>query len=221
MPDPTANPHAGEYPDRAASPAMPAAWRRLTRAELPQDTVHLARFLIGKLLVRSLAPDLLAGRIVETEAYLPGDAASHAFRGATERNRSMFLAHGHAYVYVIYGRSNMLNVSSEAPGIGAGVLFRALEPVLGLARMQQERGISPPADLARGPGRLAAALAINRTLDGVDLCGHGPLSLATDAHVPPPIGISERIGITRDAHRPLRFYVRGSKFVSGPARLRR
>jgi DNA-3-methyladenine glycosylase len=181
----------------------------------------MARFLIGKLLVRVLPPDLLIGRIVETEAYLPRDAANHAFRGLTERNRSMFLERGHAYVYVIYGRSNMLNVSSEGRGIGAGVLFRALEPLAGIERMRQRRLVASPVDLARGPGRLAACMAIDRTLDGVDMCAAGPLWLADDMQTAPRIGVSPRIGITRDADRPLRFYVPGSPFVSGPARLRR
>src|SRR3954454_13805656 len=181
---------------------VPPAWQPLSRAALPTDTTEMARFLIGKLLVRALPPDLLVGRIVETEAYLPGDAASHAFRGQTERNRSMFLERGHAYVYVIYGRSNMLNVSSEPPGIGAGVLFRALEPLVGMERMQRHRPGAPPLDLARGPGRLAACMAIDRGLDGVDLCAAGPLWLADDAKAPTPIGISARIGITREADRP-------------------
>ena len=101
--------------------------RRLRRAELPADTVALARFLIGKLVVRELPRARLVGRIVETEAYLVGDAACHAFRGVTERNRSLFRAHGHAYVYLAYGTSWMLNVSGEAEGVGAGVLIRALD----------------------------------------------------------------------------------------------
>jgi DNA-3-methyladenine glycosylase len=199
---------------------LPAAWQPLSRAALPTNTTEMARFLIGKLLVRALPPDLLVGRIVETEAYLPGDAASHAFRGLTARNRSLFLERGHAYVYVIYGRSNMLNVSSEAAEVGAGVLFRALEPLAGIERMRQARTGSSPMDLARGPGRLAACMAIDRGLDAVDMCAAGPLWLADDAQAAPPIGVSARIGITKAADRPLRFYVRGSPFVSGPARLR-
>src|ERR1700678_4545200 len=112
----------------------------LARAELPVDTAALARFLVGKLLVRELPEGIVSGRIVETEAYVIGDEAGHAFRGKTPRNGSLFLERGHAYVYLAYGVSWMLNVSSERPGIGAGVLIRALEPVAGVAIMRQNRG---------------------------------------------------------------------------------
>jgi DNA-3-methyladenine glycosylase len=114
----------------------------------------------------------------------------------------------------------MLNVSSEAPGIGAGVLIRALEPVEGVAIMRQNRGVERVRDLTRGPGRLAQALRIDRSLDGLDLCEEGPLWLARDDRelggtVEKDIGESVRIGISRDAERVLRFYLRGSLFVSG------
>ncbi len=191
----------------------------LTRAELPVDTAVLARFLIGKLLVRELPDGIVSGRIVETEAYVIGDAAGHAFRGMTPRNRSLFLARGHAYVYLAYGISWMLNVSSESVGTGAGVLIRALEPLEGLAIMEHNRGLARLRDLARGPGRLAQALRIDRRLDGLDLCRKGPLWLARDSHEAGEIGRSTRIGITRDADRPLRFYLRGSPFASGPGSL--
>src|SRR5579863_65629 len=106
--------------------------RRLRRAELPVDTVELARFLIGKVVVHDTGGGRLSGRIVETEAYPVGDSASHAFRGETAHNHSMFLARGHAHVYFTYGSSFMLNVTSEVKGIGAGVLLRALEPIDGI-----------------------------------------------------------------------------------------
>ena len=194
--------------------------RVLDRAELPVDTAELARFLIGKMLVRTLEEGVAGGRIVETEAYVVGDAAGHAYRGMTPRNRSLFLERGHAYVYLAYGVSFMLNVSSEAPGIGAGVLIRALEPVEGVAIMRQNRGVERLRDLARGPGRLAQALRIDRSLDGVDLCQVGPLWLGRDDRGASEIGEKEigdsvRIGITREAERVLRFYLRSSPFVSG------
>jgi len=193
--------------------------RPLARTELPIDTASLARYLIGEILVRALPEGVVSGRIVETEAYVIGDAAGHAYRGMTPRNRSLFLERGHAYVYFTYGSSYMLNVSGEAPGIGAGVLIRALEPLDGIPIMRSNRGVERLRDLARGPGRLAAALQIDRRLDGLDLCQKGPLWLAHDDHEPGQIGQSLRIGITRDADRPLRFYVLDSPFVSGPRSL--
>ena len=194
--------------------------RRLRRIELPVDTVALARFLIGRTLVRELPKTGIIGRIVETEAYLPNDAACHAFKGLTQRNRALFLEHGHAYVYFIYGNHFMLNVSGDKEGVGAGVLLRALEPLDGVELMKKRRGKVRPQDLARGPGRLAAALRVNRQLDGLDLCAAGPLWLGEAVRPVGRIGRSVRIGITRDAHRPLRFYERGNPFVSGPKRLR-
>jgi DNA-3-methyladenine glycosylase len=199
--------------------------RRLRRSELPAGTIQLARYLIGKILVHDVAQVRLSGRIVETEAYLVGDAAAHAFRGLTPRNRSLFLERGHAYVYFVYGNWFMMNVSSEGPGVGAGVLLRALEPLEGIPQMERRRGSRRLLDLARGPGRLAIAMGITRRLDGVDLCvvhggAHGPLWLAAGARPARTIGRSVRIGLTQEAHRPLRFYERGSPFVSGPKRLR-
>jgi DNA-3-methyladenine glycosylase len=193
----------------------------LGRAELPVDTAQLARFLIGKMLVRVLADGMAGGRIVETEAYSIGDPAGHAYRGITARNRALFLERGHAYVYLAYGISFMLNVSGETPGVGAGVLIRAIEPTDGIAIMQRNRGTEQVRDLARGPGRLSAALEIDRRLDGTDLCQLGPLWLGSDGRASGDIGQSKRIGITRAADRLLRYYVRGSRYVSGPQKLNR
>lgn len=190
--------------------------RHLTRTELPADTVALARFLIGCIVVRRLDAGVASGRIVETEAYLPGDAACHAAAGYTPRNASLFLRHGHAYVYRAYGTSWMLNVSSETYGIGAGVLLRALEPLDGIALMQSNRPGATLRDLARGPGRLAQALAVDRALDGVDLCEDERLWLGCDDAEAGETATSVRIGITKDAARVLRFFQRGSPFVSGP-----
>lgn len=190
-------------------------YRPLARDALTSDTASLARFLIGKLVVRELPEGVVSGRIVETEAYVIDDAACHAFRGMTKRNRSLFLERGHAYVYIAYGTSTMLNVSSETSGVGAGVLIRALEPREGIPLMQRNRGVERVRDLARGPGRLAAALRIDLSLDGLDLCKKGPLWLAHSDEEVTDIGQSIRIGITREADRLLRFYVRNSPFVSG------
>src|SRR3984893_18752463 len=197
-----------------------AICRSLARSELPMDTVSLARYLIGKMLVREMAEGVASGRIVETEAYVVGDAAGHAYRGMTPRNRSLFLERGHAYIYLAYGSSYMLNVSSEMPGIGAGVLIRALEPLEGIPILRLNRGIERLRDLARGPGRLTAALRVDRRLDGLDLCREGPLWLGGGDPEPGEIGQSIRIGISRDANRLLRFYFRDSPFVSGPGSLK-
>ncbi len=194
--------------------------RRLVRDELPIHTVKLARFLIGKTLVHDLSRGRLVGRIVETEAYVTGDAASHTFRGMTARNRPLFLKRGHAYVYFCYGNHFMLNVSGQREGIGEGVLLRAIEPLEGIGQMEQNRGTAQLLDLARGPGRLAEAFGVDRRLDGVDLVGDSVLWLGSGVRVTGRIGVSVRIGINKEAHRLLRFYERGSAFVSGKKLLR-
>src|SRR5580704_15563427 len=117
-----------------------AAIRRLRRSELPVGTVALARFLIGKIVVRDLPELRLAGRIVETEAYPPRDPAAHHYRGPTPRTQSMFLRRGYVYVYFSYGNHFMLNVSAEPPRVGGGVLSRAPEPLEGIAEMERRRG---------------------------------------------------------------------------------
>ena len=171
------------------------------------------------MLVRILAEGAAAGRIVETEAYEIGDAAGHAYRGITSRNRTLFLERGHAYVYLAYGSSFMFNVSSETSGVGAGVLIRAIEPTYGIPIMQRNRGTERLRDLACGPGRLSAALEIDRRLNGIDLCQAGPLWLGSDGRSSGEIGQSKRIGITHAADSLLQFYVRDNHFVSGPQTL--
>ncbi len=148
--------------------------RPITREELPSDTVDLARYLLGKIIVRALPEGEVSGRVVETEAYPPGDAALHAYRGITPRNRSLFKQHGHAYVYLCYGVSQMLNVSSEADGIGAGVLFRAVEPLAGTGHMMARRATTRLLDVARGPGRMAQAFGIDRRRAGSVRSGTDP-----------------------------------------------
>lgn len=191
---------------------------RLSRANLPSDTVELARYLIGKTIVRETRRGRMSGRIVETEAYPPGDSTSYAFRGRTARNQAMFLGKGFAHVYFIYGTSYMLNVTSEDPGVGAGLLLRAMEPLEGIDLMERLRKTDKLKDLARGPGRLAAALDIGPRLDGVDLCAEGPLWLGRAVRKTGSIRTSVRIGLSREMGRPLRFFEEGSPFVSGPRR---
>lgn len=194
--------------------------RRLHRNELPVHAIAMSRYLIGKTLVRELARGCIVGRIVETEAYLPYDRAAHTYHGETQRNHSLFLERGRAYVYFIYGNYYMLNVSAEPEGVGAAVLFRALEPLEGRGLMCNGRARVAEKDLARGPGRLAAALHVTRKLDGLDLCAPGPIWLADALGPVGRIGKSVRIGIKQDAERPWRFYERGNPFVSGPKYMR-
>jgi DNA-3-methyladenine glycosylase len=172
--------------------------------------------LIGTSLVSESAEGRAVVRIVETEAYVPGDAASHAFRGETARNGSLFRRRGVAYVYFIYGCYYCLNVASEREGVGAGVLLRAAEPLAGLELMHARRPRSTARDLCRGPGRLATALAVTRLHDGLDLCAPGPLWLAAPTQPLRNVGESVRIGLTKEADRVLRFFESGSRFVSGP-----
>ena len=196
--------------------------RPLLRKELPVPAARLARWLIGKTLVREHPTGRISGRIVETEAYVVGDASGHAYRGKTARNASLFLERGHAYVYFVYGCWFSLNVSAGREGIGSGVLLRALEPLEGLDVMAANRPGSRPADLARGPGRLATALDITRDLDGQDLCDDsGPLWLADAVRKRGRIAAGPRIGISRETHRQLRFFELGNPSVSGPRSVRK
>ena len=193
--------------------------RRIRRSQLPADTIQLSRFLIGKVVVHELPAGRVSGRIVETEAYPPGDPAGHHFRGPTPRIKSMYLAPGHVYVFFNYGAHFMLNVVSEPPETAAAILVRALEPLEGIEIMQRHRKTTELLDLTRGPGRLAQALQISRRHDGVDLCENETLWLGEIDHRVGPIGKSVRIGITRAAGKLLRFFERGNPYVSGPKRL--
>ena len=202
-------------PAPSSSSAPPHS--RLHRADLPSGTLDLARFLIGKLLIRPLDDGAaIAGRIVEPEAYGIDDPASHAYRGLTKRNRAMFEQHAHVYVYLIYGTSYCLNISTEGRGIGAAVLIRAAEPLTGLDRLRANRGRPGLRDdeLARGPGNLCRAFGIGPAFDGLDLDVDGRLVLGDDG-ARADIGTSVRIGLTRAAEREHRFYARGSRAVSG------
>jgi DNA-3-methyladenine glycosylase len=181
--------------------------------------MDLARYLIGKTLVHDLPRMRLSGRIVETEAYPVGDSAGHSFGGLTPSRRSLFLPHGHTYVYFTYGSCFMMNVSSEEEGTGAGVLIRAVEPLEGITFMERRRGTTRLHDLTRGPGRLAQAMDINKRYDGSDLCAGGKLWLGDAVRPTGDVGVSIRIGITREVHRLYRFYERGNRFVSGLKKL--
>jgi DNA-3-methyladenine glycosylase len=206
----------------AASVPSPLPIVPLRRDDLPVETAALARYMVGKYLVRDLPEGRLVGRLVEIEGYPPGDSTGHAFIGPRGWNASLFQARGHAYVRLTYGVSYMLNMSSEAEGVGAGVLFRAVEPLEGLASMAARRPAAPLRDLTRGPGRLTQAFGIGANFDGVDLCAGEGLwigRLDAGSHVALSVGVTTRIGLSREQDRPLRFYEIGSPFVSGPRRL--
>lgn len=155
-----------------------------------------------------------AGRIVETESYHMEEPACHAFAGVTERTRTLFGPPGRAYVYFSYGIHSLLNAVAEDEGVGAAVLIRALEPTEGIEWMKQNYPAIRVTDLARGPGRLCAALGIGRELSGTDLVTSDRLWLERGTH--PRIRVSTRIGLSRDQHRRLRFLEHGSAFVSVP-----
>lgn len=180
----------------------------------------MSRALIGKLLVRELDGERLSVRIIESEAYHPRDPASHSYRGMTRRNRAMFGKHLLAYVYFIYGANWCLNISAEEEGVGAAALIRAGEAVEGVETMRALRGRPGLKDyeLARGPGNLCRALGIGPELDGADLETDGGLWIEDDGSAP-EVGTSTRIGITKAAEHPLRFYARGNPSVSGPRAL--
>lgn len=193
-----------------------AALKPLKRRDLPVETIALARYLIGVSVVHDLPEGRVAARIVETEAYLADDAASHTYRGETARNRPMFGERGHAYVYLNYGMYWLFNIAAETPGHGAGVLIRAVEPLLGEALMAARRPGKAGADLANGPGKLTAAMGIGPEYSGSDLCTGSGLFLAKPVRPAGEIGVSVRIGLTKAVEHPLRFYERGNPWLSGP-----
>lgn len=180
----------------------------------------LAPAMLGKILVRRTRGQLLAARIVETEAYLGSDdPAAHAFRGKTPRNAVLFGAPGHAYVYCIYGLHFCLNVVCQPTGTPGCVLLRALEPLQGVVAMRRNRGLEKGAALckiASGPGKLCAALGVTRASDNdCDLTSaQSRLFLADDGIRPDEIAISARIGIHHAADWPMRFFIAGNQCVS-------
>lgn len=198
--------------------------RPLDRVFFARDPRRVARELLGKVLVRNTRGSPLTARIVEVEAYLGGnDPAAHAFAGRTPRNAVLFGSPGYAYVYFIYGNHYCLNVSCQAEGKGAGILFRALEPLAGIEEMARARGIrvSRPADLPKltsGPGRLSEAFGVTRERDnGHDLTlASNSLWIGEDGFRASGIRTTPRIGITKAADKPLRYILAGSPFVSGP-----
>ena len=178
--------------------------------------------LLGTYLRHEAQEGATAGRIVETEAYLGlTDPASHAFGGRTARNDAMFGEPGKAYIYFIYGMYYCLNVTTMPPGAGEAVLIRALEPVCGIALMQERRAVKRPEALCNGPAKLVIAMGITPLLSGHDF-REPPLTIVEGSSAEPArIITTRRIGISKAADLPLRFHLAGSRFVSGtrgPAR---
>jgi len=185
----------------------------LKRAFYERPTVEVARDLLGKVLVHGAA----AGVIVETEAYLGGDdLAAHSARGITDRTRVIFGPPGHAYVYFIYGMYECLNIVAEPAGRPGCVLIRALEPVAGMDLMQKRRPAAKRLeDLASGPGKLTLALGITRAHNGTDLTRGAPVVRAPAEARRVEIEVTPRVGIRQCADWPLRFLIKGNRFVSG------
>ncbi len=181
----------------------------------------MAAALLGKLILRRLEGEILAARVVETEAYFSADdPAAHAFAGRTARTEVLFGPPGHAYVYFVYGMHHCLNVSCEPEGQAGCVLIRALQPEAGAATMARLRGLAAEAPsrlLTSGPGRVCQALAITRAgLNGVDMTdGASPLHFLKDAYQVPAVSVSGRIGIRKAVALPARFYLAGHPCVSG------
>ncbi len=193
----------------------------LPRSFYEPSAEAVAPALLGHWLIRRTRNGVCGGLIVETEAYLKDDPACHAAPGLTERNRVMFGPPGHAYVYFIYGCHYCVNAVCRPTGTGEAVLIRAIEPALGLELMRQSRPTAKPRHLTNGPAKLCEAMQIDRALDGADVCDlYSPLFIARNPALEQwrrkqgPVMISARVGITRAAELPLRFYLKGSIWVS-------
>ncbi len=187
---------------------------RLARGlyERPAETV--ARDLLGKVLVRVTPKGVVRGRIVETEAYTgKTDPGSHAFHGKTGRNAVMFGRAGHVYVYVSYGMHHCMNVVTDAAGFAGAVLLRALEPMSGIAIMEENRGGRPLVDLCSGPGKLCQACGITLAQNGEDLEGQ-EMWIEDDGFEPAEIAVSTRVGLSKGSDLALRFYLPGNPYVS-------
>ena len=204
--------------------------RPLPRSFFARRSVDVARELIGCVFVRrDVAGDVVAGRLVEVEAYLGdgSDPGSHAHRGRTPRNATMFGPAGHLYVYLSYGIHTCVNLVTETPGHAGAVLLRAVEPIAGFELMQRRRGMPDGAridrTLAGGPGRLGQAFGLSLDLDGLSAL-RGEFSVrapAGDGRPTPPVEATPRIGLTKGAQQPYRFVEAGSPWLSRPSRPRR
>ena len=192
---------------------------KLSRAFYSRETVDVAHDLIGTRIVRHLDGNILIGRIIETEAYHGlDDAASHAYKGRTTRNAPMFGLPGHTYIYFIYGMHWLFNISAHPEGKPGGILIRALEPVAGLKKMHELRGMDSVQLLTNGPARLAQALKLDKSFNNIDLVTHNHLYLI-HGHLDPEENIvtGPRIRVPGDGlakTRPWRFWIQNHPYVS-------
>ena len=189
---------------------------RARRADLSGPATEVAPRLVGWTLVSRSAEGVVRATIVETEAYLPDDPASHAFGGPTARNRAMFERPGTLYVYLVYGMHHCCNVVTDRVGVGSAVLLRAAEPIEGIELMRTRRPGVRDRDLCRGPGRLAAAFGIDRRQDGEDLVRGTSVWLERRDAVASVV-TTTRVGIRVATEHPWRFSLAGSPWVSSPA----
>lgn len=197
---------------------------KLTESFYAQETIAVAKALLGTYLVHESKEGKTVGRIVETEAYLWGDPACHAYRRKTTRNATMFGPAGNAYVYQIYGIHYCVNVVTAPEGVGEAVLIRALEPINGIDLMEMRRGIQVGKNLCNGPGKLVEAMGITRAMNGISLLGDQMYILSADTYVLPSMSpefeifTTTRIGISQGVDLPYRFYISGNPCVSYPVK---
>jgi len=177
-----------------------------------KPTLEIAKKLLGKYLVNETSEGKVVGKIVETEAYLEDDEASHSFNGKTKRNEAMFGEAGNAYVYFTYGMYHCFNVVTNKKGVGEAVLIRALEPVEGVELMKKRRKVEGISKLCSGPAKLVMALGISKEHNGIGLL-NGDLRVKDGEKVCKVIRC-ERVGISKNKDRKYRFYIEGNEFVS-------
>jgi DNA-3-methyladenine glycosylase len=177
----------------------------------------VAKELLGKVLVRKIDGQILSGRIVETEAYIAvNDEAAHGYRGKTKRNSSLFMTAGHVYVHRIH-MQHCLDIVTEDVDVPSSVLIRAIEPLTGIEIMQKLRGRNELLALTSGPGKLAEALAIDKTQDAIDVTDEQSILYIVDDGFSVDRGdivVTKRVGISKAMEREYRFYIHGNRFVS-------
>ncbi len=193
-----------------------ALFKKLPRSFYLRPTLAVAKDLLGKYFVRRIGRKRLIGKIVEVEAYCERDPASHSYRGVTERNKVMFEEGGHLYVYFTYGKHFCANVVTREEGVGEAVLIRAVEPVVGIGVMQRNRWRkNPDQELTDGPAKFCEAFGIDRSHNGIDLCGTEIwIAASPSPHYVFRIQHSTRVGIRSGREKKWRFSVKGSRFVS-------